>query len=373
MPSSLMAADTISVRPAGCIDSQSTPLSKAKTLAWASALRCPSSLMVADTISVYYARSNDSKSTAPWLFNAKTLAWASEPICPLTMRAADMNSCCWAQYTVMANKLLLTNCVQAHDNMLEVLRHINLYLWTRRPQNVGIPGHMVEVGARPAGAVPGVVGCRAIAGGHTMTISPDLVCMRLGNTERHHGTACTCVPSRPLERGLCTGKEVSGGSYLACCSHCMQKHGASHSVRALSSLSSVSVLSSSVRCLRHSGGACNACLDAGNARPGAAASVGAFSWLRESEFTETAHVSLACLCMRADVARPANRVIEHQTLCVCVLGPCFLCALDCFCSRGDMSVGTNKRHHVSSRPRRGFLHARTRTHWVTSACDLFPW
>jgi len=42
-----------------------------------------------------------------------------------------------------------------------------------------------------------------------MTISPDLVCMRIGNTERHHGTACTCVPSR-LKRGLCTGKGVSG-------------------------------------------------------------------------------------------------------------------------------------------------------------------
>ena len=41
----------------------------------------------------------------------------------------------------MVNNLLPTNCVQAHDNMLEVLRHINLYLSTRRPQNIGFPGH----------------------------------------------------------------------------------------------------------------------------------------------------------------------------------------------------------------------------------------
>jgi len=39
-----------------------------------------------------------------------------------------------------------------------------------------------------------------------MTISPDLVCMRLGkvakrSTEHHHGTARTCVPSRPLQHG----------------------------------------------------------------------------------------------------------------------------------------------------------------------------
>ena len=65
---------------------------------------------------------------------------------------------------------------------------------------------VVEVGARPTGASTGGVGCRAIAGGRTMTISPDLICMRLGNTEHHHGTARTCVPSRPLKRRLCTGK-----------------------------------------------------------------------------------------------------------------------------------------------------------------------
>jgi len=142
----------------------------------------------------------------------------------------------------------------------------------------------------------------------------------------------------------------------------MQQLGASHSARALSSLSSVLALPSSVCCLRRCCGACNACLYAGNARPGAAASVGAFSRLRESQFTAPARVSLAFLCMRADFARPANSVIEHKVLCVCVLGPCFLCALDYFCSRGDMSVGTNKHHPVSSRPHREVcMHARAHT------------
>jgi len=117
-------------------------------------------------------------------------------------------------------------------------------------------------------------------------------------------------------------------------------------------------------------GACNACHDAGNARPGAAASVGACSRLGASELTAHARVSLACLCMRADFVRPANRVIKHKVLCVCVFGPCFLYALIYFCSRGAMLVGTNKHHPVSPRE---FLHARTCTHWVTSACDLFPW
>ena len=69
---------------------------------------------------------------------------------------------------------------------------------------------VVEVGGRSAGASTRGGGCRAITGGRTVTISPDLVCMRLGNTERHHGTIRTCVPSRPIQRGLCTGKGVSG-------------------------------------------------------------------------------------------------------------------------------------------------------------------
>ena len=68
----------------------------------------------------------------------------------------------------------------------------------------------MEVKARPAGAATGGVGSRAITGGHTTTISPDLVCMRTGNTERHPGTACTCVPSTPLERELCMGNGALG-------------------------------------------------------------------------------------------------------------------------------------------------------------------
>jgi len=69
----------------------------------------------------------------------------------------------------------------------------------------------VEVKARLAGAATGGVGSRVITGGHTTTISPDLVCMRTGNTERHPGTTCTCVPSTPLERELCMGNGALGG------------------------------------------------------------------------------------------------------------------------------------------------------------------
>jgi len=122
----------------------------------------------------------------------------------------------------------------------------------------------------------------------------------------------------------------------------------------------VFVVSSSVCCHQRHSGAYNACHDAGNARPSASVSDGVFSQLHESEFTAPARVSLACLCMRADFARPANRVIEHKVLCVSVLGPCFLCALDYFCSRDDMLVGTNKRHPVSSRLL-VFAHARAHT------------
>jgi len=47
-----------------------------------------------------------------------------------------------AQYTVRVSKLLLRNCIQAHDNCLEVLPHINLYFSTRRPRTIGPPGHV---------------------------------------------------------------------------------------------------------------------------------------------------------------------------------------------------------------------------------------
>ena len=49
-----------------------------------------------------------------------------------------------AEYTVRVSKLLLTNCVQANDNTLEVLPHIILYLSTRRPQNIRSPGHVYK-------------------------------------------------------------------------------------------------------------------------------------------------------------------------------------------------------------------------------------
>jgi len=123
-----------------------------------------------------------------------------------------------------------------------------------------------------------------------------------------------------------------------------------------------------VCCLRRRWCAGNACCGAWNAHSSTAACVGACSQRHtSSECPAPARVSLACLCMRADFDRPANRVINHKALFVCVSGPCFVCALVYFCSRGDMSVGTNKRHPVSSRPCRGFLHAHTRTHWDKSS------
>jgi len=47
-----------------------------------------------------------------------------------------------AKYMVRVSKLLLTNCVQAHDDCLKVLPHINLYLSTRQPRTIGSPDHM---------------------------------------------------------------------------------------------------------------------------------------------------------------------------------------------------------------------------------------
>ena len=69
----------------------------------------------------------------------------------------------------------------------------------------------MEVKSCPAGVATGGVGSRVITEGHTTTISPDLGCMRTGNKERHAGTACTCVPSTPLERELWMGNGVLGG------------------------------------------------------------------------------------------------------------------------------------------------------------------
>ena len=47
-----------------------------------------------------------------------------------------------AKFTVKVIQLFLTNCVKAHDNCLEVLLHINLYLSTRRPRTIGSHGHV---------------------------------------------------------------------------------------------------------------------------------------------------------------------------------------------------------------------------------------
>jgi hypothetical protein len=45
-----------------------------------------------------------------------------------------------AKYTVRVCKILLTKCVQAHDNCFEVLPHIILYLLMTRPRTLGSPG-----------------------------------------------------------------------------------------------------------------------------------------------------------------------------------------------------------------------------------------
>ena len=47
-----------------------------------------------------------------------------------------------AKYTDRVSKLLLRNCVQAHDNWLKVLAHINLDHSTGRPRTIGSSGHV---------------------------------------------------------------------------------------------------------------------------------------------------------------------------------------------------------------------------------------
>jgi len=122
-----------------------------------------------------------------------------------------------------------------------------------------------------------------------------------------------------------------------------------------------------VCCPRRRCGARNACRDAGSALSSATSCIGACSRLHTLECPAPARDSLAHLCMRADFVRPANRVLEHKALCLCMSGPCFLCALVSFYSRGDMLVGTNKHHPVSSRGQRELLHACTLTHRDRSA------
>jgi len=49
-----------------------------------------------------------------------------------------------AQCTVRVGQLLLRNCVQAHDDCLEVLPHLILYLLTRWLRTIRSPGHEEE-------------------------------------------------------------------------------------------------------------------------------------------------------------------------------------------------------------------------------------
>ena len=154
----------------------------------------------------------------------------------------------------------------------------------------------MEVQARQAGAATGGVGSRAITGGYTTTISPGLVCMRTGNTERHprdhlhvrpiHTTGARAVyRTWSVRQGLARMLPAARSTAVPCiervlCPFCLVR------------------LCYRGQCIvRCRCGACKACRDAGNARPGAAASVVHCSWLRASGSTAHAHVLLACLCV----------------------------------------------------------------------------
>ena len=143
----------------------------------------------------------------------------------------------------------------------------------------------MEVKARPAGAAIGGIGRRAITGGHTTTISPDLGCMRTGNTELHPGTACTCVPS-------------TRGVFMLSRSVCGYAAAAAPATPAVTlgthTLVPLHLLEHAAGCVRQS-----------------SLRMRAFCW----------HV---CAC---DFVQPADRVIKHKVFCVCVFGLCFLYVL----------------------------------------------
>jgi len=128
------------------------------------------------------------------------------------------------------------------------------------------------------------------------TISPDLVCMRTGNTERHpwdrlHVRPIHTVGARAVYRtwGVRRGLARMMPALLAA-TRCLALSACFVLFVWCVCVITVSVLS--MTALQ------NACRDAGNARPGAAASVGACSWLRASEFTAHVRVLLACFCIQ---------------------------------------------------------------------------
>ena len=63
----------------------------------------------------------------------------------LSLRKSGHASISPAKCTVQVGQLVLTNCVQAHDDCLEVLAHIILYLLTRRPRTFGSDGHVTAI------------------------------------------------------------------------------------------------------------------------------------------------------------------------------------------------------------------------------------
>jgi len=64
---------------------------------------------------------------------------------PLSLRKSGHASISPAKFTVQVGQLVLANCVQAHDDCLEVLAHIILYLLTRRPRTIGSDGHVTAI------------------------------------------------------------------------------------------------------------------------------------------------------------------------------------------------------------------------------------
>jgi len=81
------------------------------------------------------------------------------------------------------------------------------------------------------------------------------------------------------------------------------------------------------------------------------------------------------LFMRGDFVRPANRVLEHKALCLCMSGPCFLCALVYFiagvtCWLGQTSDTLSLRGDVVSLCMNARAHTRIRAHFCTHACLL---
>ena len=180
----------------------------------------------------------------------------------------------------------------------------------------------MEVKARPAGAAAGGVGSRAITGGHTTTISPDLVCMRTTRSAIPGLLARASHPDRwsascAWEMGRWVGvsshdARIARSNVVPCiervlcplCLVCLRYHG---------------------QCVAYGGAAAPA-------TPAATLRTHALVPLHPLEHAGC--VRQSSLRMRAfrwhvcasDFVRPADRVIKHKVFCVCAFGPYFLYA-----------------------------------------------